>query len=125
MVFPNLSKAFCFAFCVITANPLVFTFNMNFIYGWKSGQTWIGAFLRVAPIAVAMAGLGSLITKVLMDHTKINDIWSFLGWAGIGNVDMITMAACGIANFGLTKLALTMGGRKKNKGGRGGKKKKA
>ena len=110
--FPQLSKPTVFFFCVATSNPLVFTFNMNVIYGWKKGQTWHGAFLRIVPVSITCALLGTFVTDMLMRYTNINEIWSFLGWAGVGNVEMITMAACGVANFLLTKMMLTLGKKK-------------
>ena len=81
---------------------------MNIIYGWKKGQTWMGGFIRCIPIAAACALLGTFLTDTMTKHTKIDEIWSFLGWAGIGNVEMITMASCGSFNFVLTKMMLAL-----------------
>ena len=115
---PSWSKATIFLFCVFTSIPLVFTVNMGFIYGWQEGQTWWSSFRKVAAVPVLMALMGASITKLLVQYTGLQEVWSFLGWAGIGNVDMVTMASCGIANFVITKALLAIGGS-------GGKEKKA
>ncbi|GMI55344.1 hypothetical protein ScalyP_jg9928 [Parmales sp. scaly parma] len=117
--YSSFTKSQAFFISVFCTMPVVHWLNVNFIYGVTG--TFMSGFVKVAPLMVFMAFAGTGITELLAKYTPLDEFWSLLGFAGIGNVEMMTMLLVGCTNFFVTKLLLAVGG---GNGGEGGKKKK-
>ena len=107
------SKQNVFATAVFSTMVPVHWINVNFIYG--ASGSFLSGFKKVAPLMIFMAFAGTGITGVLERYTPLDNYPSILAFAGIGNVEMMTMLLVGCTNFLVTKMLLAAGGDDKKK----------